>query len=372
VLDIDHSSWVARRELGIVYWQANQKDLAAKELGEIVKQFPDDTAVNLLLGQYEFDCSNYAHASAYFGKARVQVAADARLSLMAAESQLKSGMKAPAREALEALIANPALSPLQRFHLGWLLGEAGDYASSIHVLESLPTDYADQFGRSYAIALAYYKDGQYAICIKTLGDLKSHKIVRPELFSLLGVAEEDSHHTLEAYNAFREGIYTFPTDDQNYLDIALLSVEHLNYELATQILTSGIGLMPSDYKLYLARGVIHTLARQLGNAQADYEKALALAPNQGEVFIALGICREDQNKYDEAAATFRQGILQQPKDALLHYFLADSLFRKGISVGSPAYQEALSEVELEWCHQSRLSLCLPTTRPSRINEPPNR
>ena len=344
-LEIDPSFWVARRELGIVYWQVNQKDQAAKELGDIVKLFPEDPAVNLLLGQCEFERANFLQASAYFGKARVQVAADARLSLMSAEAQLKSGMKGPAREALEALATSPALSPQQRFHLGWLLGEAGDYANSIHVLESLPADYADQFGRSYAIALAYYEDGQYASCIKTLRDLKSRKKLRPDLFTLLGAAEEQSHHTLEAYNAFREGIYVFPSDDQNYLDIAALSAEHLNYDLATQILTSGIGLMPGDYKLYLTRGVIHTLARQLESAHADYEKALALAPDQGEVYVALGICREDENKFDEAVATFRQGILRQPKDALLYYFLADSLLRKGISVDTPQYQEALSAVE---------------------------
>lgn len=344
-LDIDPSFWVARRELGIVYWQANQKDQAAKELGAIVKLFPDDPAANLLLGQYEFERANYPQASTYFGKAGVQVAADARLSLMAAEAQLKSGMKTPARDALEALAASPALSPQQRFHLAWLLGEAGDYASSIHLLESLPADFPDQVGRGYAIALAYYEDGQYANCIKTLNDLKSRKILRPDVFSLLGAAEEHSHHTLEAYNAFREGIYAFPTDDQNYLDIAALCAEHLNYELATQISTSGIRLMPNNYKFYLTRGVIHTLARQLESAHADYEKALALAPKQAEVYVALGICHEDENNYDEAAATFRQGILQQPKDALLYYFLADSLFRKGISMGSHAYQEALSAVE---------------------------
>ena len=344
-LDIDPSFWVARRELGIVYWQANQKDLAAHELGEMAKQFPGDPAVNLLLGQYEFGRSNYAQASAYFAKAHVQVAADVRLSLMAAEAQLKSGMKAPAREALEALAAGPGLSPQQRFHVGWLLGEAGDYAGSIHMMESLPDDYADQFGRGYAIALAYYKDGQDAQCIKTLSELKSRNLLQPELFSLLGAAEESSHHTVDAYNAFRDGINAFPTNDVNYVDIARLSADHFNYPLGEQILTNGIGLMPGNYKLYLTRGVIHTLARQLESARADYEKALALAPTQVEVYIALGICQEDENKYAEAAATFRKGTLQQPKMALLYYFLADALSRQGITVDTPAYQEALSAVE---------------------------
>jgi tetratricopeptide (TPR) repeat protein len=344
-LDIDHSFWVARRELGIVYWQLNQKDQAAKELGDIVELFPDDPAVNLLLGQYEFERANYRQASAHFGKAHVQIAADAGLSLMAAEAQLKSGMKAPAREALEALAASPALSPQQRFHLGWLLEEAGDYPSSIHVLQSLPDDYADQFGRSYGIALAYYEDGQFANCIGTLSDLKNRKILRPELFSLLGAAEESNHNTVDAYNAFREGIYTFPNDDQNYLNIATLSAQHFNYELATEILTSGIRLIPNDYKLYLTRAVVHTLSRQLQIAQADFEKAVAIAPEQGDAYLGLGICYMDEDRIDDATGAFRQGVRQQPKDVTLQYFLADSLFRKGITPGTPAYAEAISAVE---------------------------
>jgi tetratricopeptide (TPR) repeat protein len=344
-LEIDPGFWVARRELGIIYWQANQKDQAARELRKMLALFPDDPPVNLILAQYEFERSDYARAAIYFGKAPVQLAADANLSLMAAEAQLKSGAKAQAREALEALATSPALNPQQRFHLAWLLGEADDYAKSIQVLESLPSDYADRFGRGYAIALAYYGEGQYANCVTTLDELKRSQMLWPDLFSLLGAAEEKSGNTLEAYNALREGIYAFPKDDQNYLNIAALSAEHLNYDLASQILTSGVALMPGDYKLYLACGVVHTLARRLERAQADYEKALALAPNEGEGYVALGICKEDENKYDEAAATFRRGIVQQPKNALLYYFLADSLLRGGISVGSPDYQEAVAAVE---------------------------
>ena len=310
-----------------------------------MKLFPDDPAVNLLLGQYEFERANYPQANTHFGKAKLLVAADPKLSLMAAEAQLKSGLNAPALEALRALVASSALSPQQRFHLGWLLGQAGDYPSSIHVLESLPDNYEDQFGRSYAIALAYYADAQYANCIKTLSDLKDRKILRPELFSLLGAAEEHIHNTVDAYNAFREGIYSFPKDDQNYLNIAALSGQHLNYELAIQILSSGIQLIPNDYKLYLARGAIRALGAQFKDAEGDYEKALALGPQQGEVYLALGLCYIDQGRINEATDAFRQGIRQQPRDVMLHYFLADSLLRKGSTPGTAPYAEALSAAE---------------------------
>src|SRR5579862_4695087 len=41
-LQIDPTDWMARRELGIVEWQLNQKDQAAKDLEQIVKLFPTD------------------------------------------------------------------------------------------------------------------------------------------------------------------------------------------------------------------------------------------------------------------------------------------------------------------------------------------
>lgn len=344
-LEVDQTYWAARRELGIVYWQLNQKEQAAGELGSVVKLFPNDSAVSAILGQYEFERADYPAANAYFGKAAVQVAANARLSLMAAEAQLKSGLEEQARAALEALIAIPALSPQERFHLGWLLGEARDYENSIHVLESLPDDFPDTFGRGYVIALDYYEEGRYADCLKILNDFKTRKIIRPELFSLMGAAEQESHDTVKAYDAFREGIYAFPNDNQNYLSIAALCAEHFNYQLATEIVTSGIRLMPNDYKLYLTRGVVYTFNSEFKSAQADFEKALALTPKQGEVYLALGICYVDEDKIDEATATFRQGTLQQPGEWLLYYFLADSLFRKGLTAGTPTYAETLSAVE---------------------------
>ena len=344
-LEIDPKFWVAQRELGIVCWQANQKDAAAKELREIVKLFPDDPAVNVLLAQYDFEHADYAQASGHFAKAHIQVAADARLSLMAAEAQLRSGATTQAREALQALVPSPSLNPQQRFRLGWLLGEAGDYAGSIHVLRSLPADYPDAFGREYGIALAYYQDGKFADCIKTLGDLQERKVLRPEIFNLLGAAEERNRNTLEAYNAFRTGILAFPKDDQNYLRIATLSAQHFNYALGVEILTTGIGLMPDDYKLYLTRGVVQTLARQLQLARTDFEKSVAMAPDQPDGYLGLGLCDMDEDRVEDALAAFQEGVRRAPQEVALHYFVGDALLRKGIAPGTPEYAEALTAAD---------------------------
>jgi tetratricopeptide (TPR) repeat protein len=208
-----------------------------------------------------------------------------------------------------------------------------------------PRDFNDPFGRDYGIALAYYNEGHYSECIKILTSLEQQGTVRAKLFSLLGAAEEGSGEPLEACETFLAGIKQFPHDDENYLNIATVAVEHLSYGLATEFLNAGLAVIPNDYKLFLTRGVVNTLQSDLQRAQADYEKALSLAPAQGSVYVGLGICLMDQDKYDTAAAILRQAIQRGVKDETVYYFLADALYRRGLATPSPSYEEAMNAVQ---------------------------
>ncbi|HEV2499592.1 MAG TPA: tetratricopeptide repeat protein [Terriglobia bacterium] len=344
-LEIDSSFWVARRELGIIEWQMGSKDEAANELRSIEKLFPNDPPVAAILGEYDFDRGRYPEASNEFSRAADQVATSTPLSLMWAESLLKTGNQKAAAAKLELLCLVPNLTPDQRLKLGWLLGEAGDYPKAVEVFNSLPESSPHPFQRGYGLALAYYNLGRYADCARKLAELQSRKIVGPELFSLLGAAEEGMGNTLRAYDAFRQGIYEFPHDDENYLNIATLSVQHFNYSVATQVLTSGIQEIPNDNRLFLTRGVIYTLQEKLQQAQDDYERALKLAPEKEGVYVALGICLMDEDEYVQAQRVLEKGIARGLRDVLLNYFLADALFRQGITANSPRYAQAFKVVQ---------------------------
>jgi tetratricopeptide (TPR) repeat protein len=342
-LQIDASDWMARRELGIVEWQLGQKDPAAKELRNVVKLFPSDQAVNSLLAQYESEHKNYSQAVVYFSAAPAEVAGDAKLSLMAAEALLKTGRLDEARKELAGLSDRGNLSPDAQFQLGWLLGQAKQYKEAIQVFNSLPKDYPDRLKLSYGLALAYFEEGDYSKCIETLRPISGTP--NASVLSLIGVAEEKSGHTEEAYSAFRQAIALFPTDDESYLDIATLAAVHMNYDLAMQSASIGIEKLPDDYKLLLTRGLVHNLKGQYDPARADYEKALALAPEQGSIYVALGMCYEDENKYSDAVAILQQALQRQIKDVLVYYFLADALFREGLTPDSPQFEQARSAVE---------------------------
>jgi tetratricopeptide (TPR) repeat protein len=344
-LGIDPSYWVARRELGIIEWQLDWKDEAARNLAVIHKLFPEDPPVNLILGEYNFAEKKYELASEYFAKVPAQVATSLRLSFMASEALLKTGRLKDAAANLEALSFTPNLAPQDRLKIAWMLGEATDYSRAIQLFNSLPAAFPDPFGRGYGLALAYYNEGRYSECIDTLTALERMRTVRAELFGLLGAAEERSGNTQGAYNAFREGIRQFPHDDEDYLNIATVAVKHVSYLLAIQVLDAGLAVIPDDDKLLMTRGVVNTLRSNLQTAEADYEKALSLAPTQSSIYVGLGICLMDLDNYDAAAAILRHAIQRGVRDETVYYFLADALYRRGLAPSSPSYEEAMNAVQ---------------------------
>ena len=257
-LSLDPSYWVARRELGIVYWEKHLSDLAAQELRPLLQLFPNDAAVNSILGQYEFDQRHYEEAVSLLARSSY-IETQPQVALMYAEALLDVGKKVQAAAVLKPLVGRGDLSPNQGFLLGWLLGRAQLYGEAIQVLSSTPDGFPDPFSHKYGLALAYFLDGKDQDAITILTNLVRQGEKRPELFALLGTAYQKGGNLLEAYNAFREGIIDNPANSLNYLNIASLAAQHRNYDLAIEMLTSGIERIHDEYRLYLSRGISFSL-----------------------------------------------------------------------------------------------------------------
>ncbi len=344
-LKLDPSFWVARRELGIVYWTRGRKDDAAKELEPLSKLHPDDAPVNVILGQYAFGRRDYSGALSFLSRVPAQVSADARLSLMEAESLLKTGQANSAAERLKGLVGRPGLTPEQNFELAWLLGQAKLYKAAIEVFTQVPADFPDPFRHAYGLALAYFSDGQYTKCVETLQVQAGRGNTRPELFALWGVAEEKSDHTKEAYDAFRQGILANPQDPLNYLNIATLACEHLNYDLAVQILTSGIERIPGSPALVLSRGIAYTLKTQFALARQDYNRALQMAPDDPAGYTALGLMQLETADLDGAIQSFAESVRRGPDEPRAYFFLTEALMQKGVAPGSAAFDRARQAID---------------------------
>ena len=343
-LRIDSSFWVARRELGIVYWSLGRKDQAYQEMQQLADLFPNDTAIDIILGQYEFEKGNFAKVLSYFAKAPSPVEQDARLFWMKGKSLLATGHKPEAGQVLQVLASRVDLTPELKFQTAWALGQAELYSPAIKLFESLPADYPDRFHRDYGLGLAYFESKQYPECVRLLKPLAASD-THPELLSLLGVAEEKSGDTKAAYDAFRQGILTNPKDPQNYINIATLSCLHLNYDLAVQILTSGIERIPDLHELYLSRGIAYTLKASFDEARADFHRAISMAPDDPGNYVALGLCELETGHLDEGVQSFEKAESTGLREPKAYYFLAEALIQKGIQPGSSAFAEAKESLD---------------------------
>ncbi len=344
-LVIDPNYWLARRELGVLYWSQGLKQESADQLEPLVHLHPDDGPVNVILGQYEFDLKNYKKALSYFSRVPAEMTADPNLTLMDAEAQLHSGEKESARQILKGLQARPDLTADVRFRLAWTLGQAGLSSEAVQEFNKLPQDYPDAFRRNYGLALAYFSGQNYQECIQTLKPLLANGIHKPEIYSLLGVAEEKSGHTQEAYDVFRQGILQNPANPQNYLNIATLSSQHDNYEVAAQVLTEGLGRNPDAHELLLSRAIAYSLAARFADANQDYQRVIALAPEDYGAYLAMGISELEAGRLDDAVRLFRQAIVREPKDPRSYCFLTETLIQRGAVPGDSDFQEAQRAID---------------------------
>jgi tetratricopeptide (TPR) repeat protein len=339
-LEIDPNYWLARRELGVVYWSVGLKQESADQLGPLVHLHPDDGPVNMILGQYELERKNYEKALAYFSRIPAEMAADPNLALMGAEAQLHGSEKERAEQTLRGLEGRPDLTDEVRFRLAWLLGQARLSKEAVQEFNKLSPNYPDQFRRSYGLALAHFAEQDYQECVQTLKSLLGTGMTQPEIYSLMGVAEERSGHTQEAYQAFRTGILKNPSNTQNYLNIATLSSEHQDYALAAQMLTEAIARNPQAHELFLSRGIAYTLAARFSDAKQDYQRAVELAPEDYGVYLAMGISEQETGNLDDAVRSFREAIAHEPKDPRSYCFLTETLMQKGAVSGGSDFEEA--------------------------------
>jgi len=190
------------------------------------------------------------------------------------------------------------------------------------------------------LALAYFSAQDYQECIQTLKPLLASGINQPEIYSLMGVAEEKSGHTEKAYQVFRQGILQNPANPQNYLNIATLSSQHENYEVAAEVLTEGLARNPDAHELLLSRGIAYTLAARFAEANQDYQRVIEIAPEDYGAYLAMGISEQEAWNLDDAVRLFRQAIVHEPKDPRSYCFLTQTLMQRGAVPGGSDFEEA--------------------------------
>lgn len=98
--------------------------------------------------------------------------------------------------------------------------------------------------------------------------------------------------------------------------------------------------LPDAAPLYVARGVLNVQSSQFGEAQADFEIANRLDPNQTSGAIGAGMAQMQQHNPEQALATVETQLKTNPEDSFLLFIKASALLQRSPEPGSPGFLQA--------------------------------
>src|SRR5579872_7056344 len=169
--------------------------------------------------------------------------------------------------------------------------------------------------------------------------------VTADTLQIASAAYEDAGDTPKAVSTLRQALLLEPRNVSLYLDFANICFTHESFQVGIDVLTEGLLLQPKADDLYVARGVLYVQLAQYDKAEADFEKAYELNPNQSLSTAAQGLAAVQANDLDHALESVQAKLARKPNDPLLLYLQADVLSQKGADPGTPEFQLAMQSAK---------------------------
>jgi tetratricopeptide (TPR) repeat protein len=284
---------------------------AAKLLNHLLQLRPEEQTAHAMLAVLEYRQGNCAAAAPHFEKAGELL-----------DSQL---------DALHAYAT--CLVKLKR------IDEAA--ATLQRALALRPSDPRERLVLS-SIQLMAHKSQDALV---TLRPLLEDKNVDANTLQLASTAYEEAGDTPQAVSTLRQALLLAPRNSSLYLDFANICFTHESFQVGVDVITEGLSLQPKADDLYVARGVLYVQLAQYDKAEADFEKAYELNPNQSLSTAAQGLAAVQANDLDHALESVQAKLARKPNDPLLLYLQADVLSQKGAEPGTPDFQLAMQSVK---------------------------
>jgi tetratricopeptide (TPR) repeat protein len=175
----------------------------------------------------------------------------------------------------------------------------------------------------------------------TLAPLLEAKDPDAETLELASRAHEGMKDTSEAVSLLRQAILLDPKNLNLYLDFANLSYAHDSFQVGVDVITDGLALQPNAAPLYFSRGVLYVQLARYDKAEADFEKAYELDPNQSLSSAAQGLAAAQENNFDRALAKVKVALARKPDDAFMLYLQADILAARTSNPADADFQLAI-------------------------------
>jgi tetratricopeptide (TPR) repeat protein len=333
----------ALKNLGLNELKLQRVEDARMHLEQFVEAAPGDGAAHLALaeiytqkGEHAKAVENYVASQGMFLRNPVTILSFARSCFASGQGQKAAG-------ALELMPA--AADGLAHFQAGILLAQLEKFDAAAREFELARKDYPDPYEVGYNLTLAYSRGQKYDDAIRVAEDLIAKGFQKAELYNLLANAYEHNRRTVDAYNALRIATQLEPQNEDNYLDLVALGIDHRNYDLSFDIIEIGLKNIPGSYRLRLAHGTVLALQGQMSRALADFEEAVRIDPDKDLPFYGMVMALMQTDQAERARKVLKERLGRSPDNYLLLYALGEMQDRVGAPPGTDLEIEAVSALK---------------------------
>lgn len=218
-------------------------------------------------------------------------------------------------------------------------------SEAVPIFEKLLQRHLESDSARYNLAYVQSASGQYSSAAKTLAPLVDRNPPDSDSISLAVEAYEAMLDTPRAFEILKRALVAYPENREIYIAFAKLSLTHHSYQAGVDILSSGIGRLPEDAALHLARGILYLELGDLKRSDEDLNSAEGLDPKLPFSSAALELAKLQVHDPAEARRLASRALTKEPDDPYLNYVFAESARQEGISPGTPEFDEAVARAE---------------------------
>jgi tetratricopeptide (TPR) repeat protein len=280
---------------------------ASGYLAKILLADPKNDVANAMLGVLAFEGQNCSQALKYFDNSRALVERD----------------------------------PVATSQYGACLVNGGRAGDAVPIFQRALAANPTSINTRYNLAVSLLKAGRAEDAVETLRPLSEDAAA----LNLRAAAESAAGRLEDAIASLRTASRLAPTDERNYIDFAVLCLEHDNSELAEEVATAGLKNIPGSARLYSVRGLVRALRGQQEQAATDFDKASELEPGRAYGAVGQSVLLRQGSRIEEAIAVLRRKLRAAPDDPILNYMLADVLLRQSANPGTLSFVEARKALE---------------------------
>jgi tetratricopeptide (TPR) repeat protein len=342
-LRINPKFYPALKNLALNELKLQRVEEARAHFEQVLNLVPEEAQCSLALAEIYAQKGEHARAVDHYIASQGLFLRNPQTILNFARSCFESNQGFKATGALELL--GPEADGKAHFQAGVMLAQLGKYESAARQFEMARKDYPDPYEVGYNLTLAYTRAQNYTAAIQTAEGMIAEGHRNAELYNLLAEAYERSNRTVDAYNALRTATELEPKDENNYLDLVALGVDHRNYDLAFGIIEIGLKNIPNSYRLRLQRGAVLAFQGQLTRALEDFEQATKIDPSKDIPYFGMVMALMQTDQAAKAREILQQRLAVKPDDYLLLYALGEMQDRIGAAPGTPQEAEAVKALE---------------------------